>query len=52
MSKINFSMSVSLEETKNIIKAVGDSITPIVVSEPGVGKSSILKSLEAELGDG
>ena len=52
MSKINFSMSVSLEETKNIIKTVGDSITPIVVSEPGVGKSSILKMLEAEMGDG
>ena len=50
MSKINFSMSVSLEETKNIIKTVGDSITPIVVSEPGVGKSSILKMLEAEMG--
>lgn len=51
MSKINFSMSVSLEETKAIIKTVGDSITPIVVSEPGVGKSTILKMLEAELGD-
>ena len=51
MSKVNFSMSVSLEETKNIIKAIGDSLTPIVVSEPGVGKSTILKMLEAEMGD-
>lgn len=52
MSKVNFSMSVSLEETKNIIKAIGDSLTPIVVSEPGVGKSTLLKMLEAEMGDG
>ena len=51
MSKINFSLSVSLEETKAIIKTVGDSITPVVVSEPGVGKSTILKMLEDEMGD-
>lgn len=52
MSKINFNLSVSLEETKNIIKAIGADLTPLVISEPGVGKSSILKMLEAELGDG
>lgn len=52
MSKINFSMSVSLEETKTLIKNIGDTITPIVISEPGVGKSSILKMLEDEMGDG
>ena len=51
MSKINFNLSVSLEETKNIIKAIGADLTPLVISEPGVGKSSILKMLEAELGD-
>jgi hypothetical protein len=52
MSKVNFSMSVSLHEAKEVIKAIGDTITPIVVSEPGVGKSSILKMLQAEMGDG
>lgn len=52
MSKINFNLSVSLEETKNIIKAVGADLTTLVISEPGVGKSSILKMLEAEMGDG
>ena len=44
-------MSVSLEETKKLIKSIGTEITPIVVSEPGVGKSTILKMLEAEMGD-
>ena len=52
MSKINFSMSVSLEETKKLIKSIGTEITPVVVSEPGVGKSTILKMLEDEMGDG
>lgn len=52
MSKINFNLSVSLTEAKDIIKTVGAFITPVIVSEPGVGKSSILKMLEAEMGDG
>ena len=51
MSKINFNLSVSLTEAKDIIKTVGAFITPVIVSEPGVGKSSILKMLEAEMGD-
>ena len=51
MSKINFSLTMSIDETKDFIKAMADQITPVVVSEPGVGKSTILKSLEAEMGD-
>lgn len=50
MSKINFTLSVSIDEAKTAIKTVGRHITPIIVSEPGVGKSSILKMLEQELG--
>lgn len=50
MSKINFTLAVSLEEAKTAIKTVGQYITPIIVSEPGVGKSSILKMLEQEMG--
>jgi len=50
MSKINFSLTMSIDETKDFIKAMADQITPVVVSEPGVGKSTILKSLEAEMG--
>lgn len=50
MSKINFTLNVSLDEAKTAIKTVGQHITPIIVSEPGVGKSSILKMLEQEMG--
>jgi hypothetical protein len=50
MSKINFTLAVSIDEAKTAIKTVGEHITPIIVSEPGVGKSSILKMLEQEMG--
>ena len=46
MSKVNFSAKVSIEETKNIIKKIGEHLTPVVVSEPGVGKSTLLKMLQ------
>jgi len=50
MSKINFNLNVSIDDCANIIKTIGNQITPIIVSEPGCGKSSILKMLEADLG--
>jgi len=50
MSKVNFRNTLSIDEIKDLILATGDEITHIVVSEPGVGKSSILKMLEAEMG--
>ena len=49
MSKINFTLAVSIEEAKTAIKTVGEFITPIIVSEPGVGKSTLIKMLEAEM---
>ena len=51
MSKINFSLTMSIDETKDFIKVMADQITPVIVSEPGVGKSTILKTLQAEMGD-
>jgi hypothetical protein len=51
MAQVNFKLMVDLNEAKQIIKSVGDQITPIIVSEPGVGKTSILKALEDEMGD-
>jgi len=51
MSQINFSLTMSIDETKDFIKAMADQITPVVVSEPGVGKSTILKTLQAEMGN-
>jgi len=51
MSKINFSLTMSIDETKDFVMAMADQITPVIVSEPGVGKSTILKTLQAEMGD-
>ena len=42
---------MSIDETKDFIKVMADQITPVIVSEPGVGKSTILKTLQAEMGD-
>jgi len=50
MSKINFNLNITIDDCANVIKTIGNSITPIIVSEPGCGKSSILKMLEADLG--
>jgi len=50
MSKINFRTTVSLSEAKDIILTTGDVITSVLISEPGVGKSSILHMLEEDLG--
>lgn len=50
MSKINFRTTVSIDEAKNIIQITGDQVTNIIISEPGVGKSSILKMMEEEMG--
>ena len=50
MSKINFNLNITIDDCANVIKTIGNQITPIIVSEPGCGKSSILKMLEADLG--
>jgi len=50
MSKINFRMTASINEVKNMIMYMGDEITHIVMGQPGVGKSSILKMLEEDMG--
>ena len=50
MAKVNFRTTVSLEEAKNIIRVTGDVVTNIIISEPGVGKSTLLKMLEEEMG--
>ena len=48
---INFTPMVTLEEAAQVIAATGDVITNILVAEPGIGKTSILKMLEVILGD-
>lgn len=51
MSKVNFTAQVTIHEAMKTIKEVGHELTPIIVSEPGCGKSSILKMLEQDMGD-
>ena len=41
-------MKVTIEELR---KVIGTTITPIIQSEPGCGKTSLLKMLEKDLGD-
>ena len=42
---------ITLNEAANLISTVGRDVTFMLVGEPGVGKSSILKTLEAKHGD-
>ncbi len=44
-------MKVTIKELRNIIPTIGTTITPIIQSEPGCGKTSLLKMLESDLGD-
>ena len=42
---------ITLNEAANLISTVGRDVTFMLVGEPGVGKSSILKTLEEQHGD-
>jgi len=50
MSKVNFRTTVSLDEAKTLIKTTGQHVTHVIISEPGVGKSSLLGMLQEEMG--
>ena len=54
MSQISFVLNGEINEVAEYISVVGDSLTTIIFSEPGVGKSSILpmvkKLVEARTG--
>lgn len=52
MAKINFTMRGTITEVERAIRTIGVELTPIVISEPGCGKSSLLGMLEETLGDG
>jgi hypothetical protein len=60
MSAITTYPTLTINEVKDSIKAVGagneemglDPVTVIILSEPGCGKTSILRDLEKEMGDG
>jgi hypothetical protein len=50
MAQVNFALRASIDDCVDIIKSIGHDLTPIIISEPGVGKSSILKMLEQDMG--
>ena len=52
MSKINFNATVTINELRKTIPLIGSSLTPIILSEPGCGKTSLLSMIEQDLGDG
>jgi len=43
--------TVSIKELRTLIPTIGHEITPIIQSEPGCGKTSLLKMIEEDLGD-
>ena len=52
MSQVNFHDTVSINELRKTIPLIGVELTPIIQSEPGCGKTSLLKMIEQDLGDG
>jgi hypothetical protein len=52
MSKITTYPTLTIDEVKQSIKALGQEVTIMILSEPGCGKTSILRDLEKEMGDG
>jgi hypothetical protein len=51
-TKINFNATVTINELRKTIPLIGSSLTPIILSEPGCGKTSLLSMIEQDLGDG
>jgi hypothetical protein len=43
--------TVTIEELRKVIPTIGTELTPIIQSEPGCGKTSLLKLIEEDLGD-
>lgn len=52
MSKVNFVNTVSIKELRTLIPLIGSELTPIIQSEPGCGKTSLLSMIHEDLGDG
>lgn len=51
MAKVSSINTVTINELRKIIPAIGAELTPVIVSEPGCGKTSLLKMMEEDLGD-
>ncbi len=51
MSKINFSLPVTIDELRASIPVIAKELTVVVLSEPGCGKTSLLSMIAADNGD-
>lgn len=51
MSNIQFINTVSISELRNIIPLIGGELTPVIQSEPGCGKTSLLTMIATDNGD-
>lgn len=51
MSQVNFNTRVTLDELRTLIPTIGEDLTVVVQSEPGCGKSSLIKMIEQDYGD-
>ena len=52
MATVNTVLTQSINELRVTIPAIGVELTPIIQSEPGCGKTTLLKMVEEDLGDG
>jgi hypothetical protein len=51
MSKVQFVNTVSINELRTIIPLIGGDLTPVIQSEPGCGKTSLLSMIASDHGD-
>lgn len=51
MAKVQFVETVSINELRKIIPLIGGELTPIIQSEPGCGKTSLLSIIAEDNGD-
>jgi len=51
MAKLNLSEKISIDQCVKLIMTVGDQLTPVIRSEPGCGKSSMLGMIAELHGD-
>lgn len=51
MSKVQFVNTVSINELRKVIPLIGGELTPVIQSEPGCGKTSLLSMIASDNGD-
>lgn len=51
MAKVNTVNTVTINELRKVIPAIGSELTPVIQSEPGCGKTSLLNMMREDLGD-